>query len=107
MQRFSDRLHNPMSTTSTTAQHPRARSQKMIEDMLQQRTRMLVLLWELSKSNLEKLDQVTREMLDEFLETLVDYIAAGHFGLYQRIAEGNERRQAVVEAAKETYPRIC
>jgi regulator of sigma D len=44
--------------------------------------------------------------LEEFNQVLVDYIAAGHFGLYQRIAEGNERRKAVIELAAQIYPRI-
>ena len=44
--------------------------------------------------------------LEEFVQVLVDYIAAGHFGLYQRIAEGKERRKAVSELAVQIYPRI-
>ena len=45
--------------------------------------------------------------LEDFQEILVDYIAAGHFGLYQRITEGNERRATVLHAARETYPSIA
>jgi len=52
-------------------------------------------------------DDTTKEMIDEFLSILVDYIAAGHFGLYQRIIEGNERRGRVVETAREVYGRIA
>ena len=39
-------------------------------------------------------------------DALVDYITSGHFGLYRRISEGEERRAQVVETAKEIYPRI-
>ena len=46
---------------------------------------MLVLLWKLSKLDFAKVDQNIRETLEEFQELLVDYIATGHFGLYQRI----------------------
>lgn len=87
--------------------NPRPRSRKLIEDMLQQRQQMLVLLWELSKLDPTAVDQTIREILDDFLEIVVDYIAAGHFGLYQRIAEGNERRHAVIDTAREIYPRIA
>ena len=45
-------------------------------------------------------------LLGEFCQVLVDYIATGHFGLYERIAEGKERRQRVVGLAGEMYPRI-
>jgi len=85
----------------------RPRSRKLIEDMLQERQQMLVLLWELSKQDLAQPDQAVHETLEDFQEILVDYIAAAHFGLYQRIAEGNERRQAVVDIAREIYPRIA
>lgn len=68
---------------------------------------MLVLLWELSKSDFAAPDQAMRETLEDFQEILVDYIAAAHFGLYQRIAEGQERRQPVLEKAREIYPRIA
>ena len=40
-------------------------------------------------------DKPVKDLLGEFNSVLVDYIAAGHFSLYQRIVEGNERRQAV------------
>ena len=68
---------------------------------------MLVLLWELSKLDFAKVGQNIRETLEEFQELLVDYIATGHFGLYQRISEGTERRQGVLETAREIYPRIA
>jgi regulator of sigma D len=86
--------------------NPRPRTRKRIDDLLQQRRRMLVLLWELSKLDPNEIDATTTDVLNDFLETLVDYIASGHFGLYRRISEGKERRTSVVETAKEIYPRI-
>ncbi len=85
----------------------RPRTTKMIEGMLEQRKEVLVLLWELSKLGSFSADTSAKDTLDEFLEVLVDYIAAGHFGLYERIAEGTERRKPVVETAAEIYPRIA
>ncbi len=95
----------PESKNAIKAARPRSR--KLIEDMLQERQQMLVLLWELSKLDLRRPDESTRQTLEDFQEILVDYIAAAHFGLYQRIAEGNERRQAVLDIAREIYPRIA
>jgi len=85
----------------------RTTTRKLIDDMLKQRQQMLVLLWELTKLDLRHVDDTAKDMVDEFLTILVDYIAAGHFGLYQRIVEGNERRTRVVETAKLIYPRIA
>jgi len=96
-----------MPQSKNAAKAARPRSRKLIEDMLQERQQMLVLLWELSKLDLRHPDDSTRGTLEDFQEILVDYIAAAHFGLYQRIAEGNERRQAVLDIAREIYPRIA
>ncbi len=85
----------------------RATTRKLIDDMLKQRQQMLVLLWDLTKLDLQRADDTATDMVDEFLTLLVDYIAAGHFGLYQRITEGSERRHRVVETAREIYPRIA
>ena len=46
----------------------------------------------------EKIDNAIKDVLNDFLEILVDYIASGHFGLYRRIAEGTERRSPVPRA---------
>ena len=37
----------------------------------------------------------------------MDYIAAGHFTLYERIVNGEERRQRVAEVADDIYPDIA
>jgi regulator of sigma D len=96
-----------MNKTAKTHPDARTTTRKLIDDMLKQRQQMLVLLWELTKLDLQRVDDTAKEMVDEFLTILVDYIAAGHFGLYQRINEGNERRSRVVETAKEIYTRIA
>lgn len=52
----------------------------------------------------EKTD--VHELLEQMCQMLVDYVAAGHFSLYERIVSGQERRQAVARLAEELYPRI-
>lgn len=96
-----------MTENDSMGTNPRPRSRKLIEDMLAERQQMLVLLWELSKLDASEADQAMRETLEDFHEILVDYIAAGHFGLYQRISEGSERRQPVLDTAREIFPRIA
>ena len=92
---------------TTTVTHERPRTRKVIEALLKERQDMLVLLWELSKKDLKNVDQAIVDVLDDFIEILVDYIAAGHFSLYRRIAEGKERREPVLKTAQEIYPRIA
>jgi regulator of sigma D len=81
-------------------------SRKLIDKLVAERQQMLVLLWELTKLDFAKVDQNVLDTLEDFQEILVDYIAAGHFGLYQRIIEGSERRQSVLETAADIYARI-
>lgn len=47
------------------------------------------------------------ERLQDFCQIMVDYLAAGHFGLYQRIIEGKERRKNIRELAEQLYPGIA
>lgn len=47
-----------------------------------------------------------RVMLQQFCEILVDYLAAGHFGLYQRFIDGEERREDIRTLAEKLYPQI-
>lgn len=95
-----------MTKKSDNQARSRPQSRKLIDNMLTERQQMLVLLWELSKLDFDTVDQPMLDTLEDFKEIMVDYIAAGHFGLYQRITEGNERRQAVLNTARDIYPRI-
>ena len=47
-----------------------------------------------------------KSMLQDFCEILVDYLAAGHFGLYQRFIDGEERRDEIRALAEKLYPKI-
>ncbi len=87
-------------------QERRGASQELIQHMLKERNQLLTLLLQVSSdSSKHESDQLVAD-LEEFVQVLVDYIAAGHFGLYERIAAGKERRKAVSDLAVEIYPRI-
>ena len=73
-----------------------------IQRMLKQRNQLLQLLLEISQQGAAR----SAAEFEEFLEILMDYIAAGYFNLYERISEGRERRKAVADLAAKVYPRI-
>jgi regulator of sigma D len=75
--------------------------------MLSERQRMLVLFERLAGVAPYADEMPNDQLLCEFSQILVDYIASGHFGLYERISEGKERRRGVVQLAEELYPRIA
>lgn len=82
-------------------------SRQLIDKLLAERQRVLVLMCEVLGLKPFTADKPVKDLLGEFNSVLVDYIAAGHFGLYHRIIEGTERRQAVVATASKAYPRIA
>ncbi len=84
----------------------RTGTRDMIDKLLAERKEMLALYWHVA--GLEPLTKETPigDHLQEFCQVLVDYIAFGHFEVYDRIGSGKERRGAVVSVAQEIYPRI-
>ncbi len=92
--------------TEETVAERRASNNHLIENMLAERKQLLTLLFQLPEIGKQGSSQPERELFVDFCQVLVDYIAAGHFGLYARIAEGQERRKSVADLAAKIYPRI-
>ena len=86
---------------STTDTDRRQSAHELINSIVIERKQLLALLFQ--STNMETMD---RDFLEEFCEILVDYIAAGHFILYDRILEKKERRKAIIEMAEKIYPEI-
>ena len=84
----------------------RNRTPTLIHNMLNERQQLLALLLQVSKIESENPADSDLDLLSEFCQVLVDYIASGHFGLYERIIEGRERRKKVLDIAAQVYPKI-
>ena len=87
----------------------RAAANHLQESLVAERTEMLVLFCRVA--GLEPFsDNANRETattaLQQFCQVMVDYIAAGHFSLYERIVNGTERRRSISDLAEKLYPRI-
>lgn len=95
-----------MKEQAEETQERRCESNELVQHMLKERNQLLSLMLQVSTegSNASSVKSVAD--LEEFNQVLVDYIAAGHFGLYGRIAEGKERRKSVSDLAVQIYPRI-
>jgi len=72
--------------------------------MLEERQQMLVVYSQVAGIEPYKGRRANATQLTQFCQILVDYIAAAHFGVYERIAEGKERRQNVLDVAGAIYP---
>lgn len=98
---------NASMSQSPQAQDRRSGTRALIDKMLAERQQMLVLYERVAGIEPYAAESASDELLQEFSQILVDYIATGHFGLYGRIAEGKERRRGVLSLAEELYPRIA
>ena len=95
-----------MSKKETGSADRREGTTELIGNMLIERKQLLELMMQASSMSAKTGTDLDRDLLNEFCQVLVDYIASGHFGLYERIVEGTERRRGVSELAVKLYPHI-
>jgi regulator of sigma D len=95
-----------MNEDEMTASERRGDTSQVISSMLAERNQLLSFRIECSAFKSGNTADLDREVLNEFCQILVDYIASGHFGLYERIVEGTERRRGVADLAVKLYPLI-
>jgi regulator of sigma D len=87
----------------------RASADHLMESLVTERTEMLVLFCRvagLEPFSEERNRKNAASALQQFCQVMVDYIAAGHFSLYERIVNGTERRKKIADLAEKLYPRI-
>ncbi|MDT8282843.1 MAG: Rsd/AlgQ family anti-sigma factor [Gammaproteobacteria bacterium] len=97
------------SATHTGTQNDRrSRTRDEIKRLIEDRNSVLSQYYNLAKysEDTEADPNNTLELLDEFCQELVDYMATGHFEIYRRIEEGNERRDEIIRLADKIMPRI-
>lgn len=95
------------TSSSATSQERRSGSQDLVGKLITERTEMLATFCRLAGIEPYTPDKPVQKLLQEFCQILVDYVAAGHFALYERIVEGKERRQEVADLAANIYTRIA
>ena len=97
-----------MALGSESGKERRTGTRDMVEKWLTGRQRMLVLFSELGGLSMyDDADRPLEKVLKEFCQEMVDYIAFGHFEVYDRIIRGDERRSKVIRIAEEVYPSIA
>lgn len=95
-----------MVTADGDTEDRRKFTQEMIEKWLNERQEMMVTYCQLAGLDAYPPEKPVKQLLRDFCQLLVDYIAFGHFEVYDRITSGSERRSDVLEVAKRVYPRI-
>ena len=98
----------PSNTISEAPNERRARTRNEIKRLIKERNSVLSQFYNLAKHAEDSVNDInnTVELLEEFCQELVDYMATGHFEIYRRIEEGNERRDEITKLADKIMPRI-
>lgn len=84
----------------------RERTRDQILKLLEDRQHMLVSYCELAGLEPYVNSEPVEDKLQNFCQKLVDYLATGHFVIYNRINDGDEKRRHVLEVADRVLPRI-
>ncbi len=92
--------------TQERGEERRSATQATIEHLLAGRQEMWVLYERLAGVD-PYVGKPEPMALKEFIQILIDYISAAHFGLYERISSGTERRKGVDQLAQDLYPMIA
>ncbi|MGD8589100.1 MAG: Rsd/AlgQ family anti-sigma factor [Chromatiales bacterium] len=85
-------------------QERRKGTQEMINKLLSERQEVLVMFCQVAGLEPYTRTQSLDNLLQTFCQILVDYTAFGHFEVFGRIGNGNERRVRVIQMAEEIYP---
>ncbi len=85
----------------------RTSTTNMVDKWLAERQDMLVMYCQLAGTAPFTPEHSEKQLLRTFCQVLVDYMAFGHFEIYERITSGGERRGEVLRVAEEVYPRIA
>jgi regulator of sigma D len=94
-------------TELTKLTERRGRTREVIGNLIAERQALLVAYCEVAGLEPYHPDKPVRALLQRFCQLLVDYVAMIHFELYNRIAEGTERRGRVLQVAAQVYPRLA
>lgn len=96
-----------MATESIVQHTKREQTNHVINELLDERSQVWSLYCSAAGMEPYRPEKTIEDLVQEFCQLSVDYISLGHFGLYQRILDGKERRKAVVDVAEHIYPQIA
>lgn len=77
-----------------------------ITKLLDERQEMLVLFCQVAGLDPYQSDEPVENKVKAFCQKMIDYIAAGHFAIYDRLMNGGERRKQVLDTAAKVYSSI-
>jgi regulator of sigma D len=95
-----------MTVTAQVTTERRQQANQLINELQNERQELWSLYFHVAELKPFSAQKQVKNMLTEFSQILVDYVSLGHFGVYERILKGNERRTQVLAVAKDIYPEF-
>jgi len=90
----------------TAMSEKREFTRDQIHKLLDERQEMLVLFCHVAGLDPYQSNDPVDQKIRVFCQKMIDYIAAGHFAIYDRLMNGGERRKPVLETAARVYASI-
>ena len=84
----------------------RQQSYELITKLQNERQEVLSLYYNFAELKPFSANDAVKSLLTQFSQILVDYVSLGHFGVYERLLAGTERRSRVLSIAKDIYPEF-
>ncbi len=90
----------------TATANKRDFTRDQINKLLDERQDMLVLFCRVAGLDPFQSNDPLQQSVRAFCQKMIDYIAAGHFAIYDRLMNGGERRKQVLAIAARVYSSI-
>ncbi len=94
-----------MSTATKIKPERRQQARHLVNELQQEQREVWSLYCQIAELTPFKDNTEVKSMLKKFAEAMVDYVSLGHFGIYERLLAGTERRENVLINAKAIYPK--
>ena len=78
-------------------------NQHLVAELQQERHQVWSLYCKVAELKPFSCSSQTQSILTQFSQLLIDYVSLGHFGIYEHLLSGTERRESVLTAAKKMY----
>jgi len=79
-------------------------NQHLVQELHKERQQVWSLYCKVAEQKPFSCSTRTQSLLTEFSQLLIDYVSLGHFGIFEYLISGSERREAVLSEAKNIYP---
>lgn len=84
----------------------RQNNQHLVSELQKERKEVWSLYCQIGELKPFSSSPETQSLVTQFSQLLIDYVSLGHFGIYERLLAGNERRDSVLTVAKRIYPEF-